>query len=237
MDILYSPFPGKNWWIAARTFSKAGMSLFRNWLDSLNSLFGGSGGEASDRRLKELAAEAEEASPGARWAVFNRLGDAYLKADDRVRALRYFGKAIDALLEDDQPEPARAVAKKVIRLHPEAIRTLCTLTWLDLASMKTPAAVASLHEYVRAAKEGKRERFACGQILEMARLVSNSGFLGEAVKALANLGCTADSDQAKEWTAKGGSPSAPKNPKQLYVLCLKAAIGSNVKMKTKGSLA
>jgi hypothetical protein len=215
----------------------AGMSLLLKWLGSLNSLFGGSGGEASGRRLKELAAEAERASPGARWAVFNRLGDAYLKADDRVRALRYFGKAIDALLEDDQPEPARAVAKKVIRLHPEAIRTLCTLTWLDLASMKTPAAVASLHEYVQAANNGKREQLACGQILEMARLVSDPEFLGEAVKALDNLGCTADSAQAEEWAAQGGSSAAPKNPKQLYVLCLKAAIGSNVKMKTKGSLA
>ncbi|MFH1765956.1 MAG: hypothetical protein ABIF09_17350 [Gemmatimonadota bacterium] len=214
-----------------------GMSFLQRWRDSLNALFQGGGTGASDRQLKELAAEAERASPGARWAVFNRLGDAYLKADDRLRALRYFGKAIDALLEDDQPEPARAVAKKVIRLHPEAVRTLCTLTWLDLASMKIPAAVASLHEYVAVAKEGKRERLACGQILEMARLVSDPLFLDEVVKALRNLGCTADSDQAKEWADQGGSPTAPKESKQLYVLCLKAAIGSNVKMKTKGALA
>jgi hypothetical protein len=120
------------------------MSFLRKWIDSLSGKVGGAGSGTSDWQLKELAAEAERASPGARWAVFNRLGDAYLKADDRLRALRYFGKAIDALLEDDQPEPARAVAKKVIRLHPEAIRTLCTLTWLDLASMKPGAAAASL---------------------------------------------------------------------------------------------
>jgi hypothetical protein len=213
------------------------MSILRTWLDSLTVLFRGGGTGATDRQLKELAAEAERASPGARWAVFNRLGDAYLKADDRLRALRYFGKAIDALLEDDQPEPARAVAKKVIRLHPEAVRTLCTLTWLDLASMKIPSAVASLHEYVAVAKEGRRERLACGQILEMARLVSDPGFLEEVVVALDKLGCDADSAQAKEWAEEGRSPSAPADQKELYVLCLKAAIGSNVKMKTKGSLA
>ena len=213
------------------------MSPLSDWLDSLTSLFRGGGGGRSERQLKELAAEAERASPGARWAVFNRLGDAYLKSGDRLRALRYFGKAIDALLEDDQPEPARAVAKKVIRLHPEAIRTLCTLTWLDLASMKIPAAVSSLNDYVQVAKEGKRERLACGQILEMARLASDKAFLEEVVKALDALGCTADSAQAREWASKGGSPSAPKEPKELYVLCLKAAIGSNVKMKTKGALA
>ena len=213
------------------------MSSLRDWLDSIGARLKGGGGGAPERQLKELAAEAEKASPGARWAVFNRLGDAYLKAGDRLRALRYFGKSIDALLEDDQPEPARAVAKKVIRLHPEAIRTLCTLTWLDLASMKAPAAVSSLHEYVEVAKEGKRERLACGQVLEMARLVSDPLFLAAAVKALNDLGCDADALQAEEWAAQGGSSSAPKDPSQLYVLCLKAAIGSNVKMKTKGALA
>ncbi len=164
------------------------------------------------------------------------MGDAYLKADDRARALRYFGKSIDALLEDDQPEPARAVAKKVIRLHPEAIRTLCTLTWLDLASMKTPAAVGSLKEYVKGALEGGRERMACGQILEMARLVRDPVFLAETVKALKALGCDEDSAEARKWAANGGSPSAVQDPRKFHVLCLKAAIGSNVKMKDKGAL-
>jgi hypothetical protein len=187
--------------------------------------------------LKELAAEAERAAPGARWAVFNRLGDGYLKADDRLRALRYFGKAIDALLEDDQLEPARAVAKKVIRLHPEAIRTLCTLTWLDLASMKMGAAVSSLREYTAVAKAGQRERQACGQILEMARLISDPFFLKEASGALRELGCTADAARAGEWASSGGSPTAPKDPKKLYVLCLKAAIGSNQTLKADGALA
>jgi len=212
------------------------MSLLRTWLDSVKSLFGGTKGGISDRQLKDMAADAEKSSLGARWAVFNRLGDAYLKADDRGRALRYFGKAIDALLEDDQPEPARAVAKKVVRLHPEAIRTLCTLTWLDLASMKTQAAVASLREYAKVAKEGKRERLACGQVLEMSRLVSDPVFLEEAVKALEHLGCSADSAQAREWVDQGSSPTAPKRPRELHVLCLKAAMGSNQKLKTKGTL-
>jgi hypothetical protein len=214
------------------------MSLLRKWLGALGSSKGGlKGGGVSDRQLRELAAEAESASPGARWAVFNRLGDAYLKADDRPRALKYFGRAIDALLEDDQPEPARAVAKKVIRLHPEAIRTLCTLIWIDLASMKTPAAVASLKEYVQAAKDGRREKLACGQILEMARLVPEPLFIREAASALDALGCAEHSAQANDWAEAGGAPTAPQNPRVLYVSCLKAAIGSNQKMKAEGKLA
>ncbi len=191
----------------------------------------------SERQLKDMAARAEKASPGTRWTIFNRLGDAYLKSGDRLRALRYFGKAIDALLEDDQPEPARAVAKKVIRLHPEAIRTLCTLTWLDLSSMKAEAAISSLLEYVAVAKEGQRERLACGQILEMARLARSPEFLEEAAKALDELGCTADGAEARGWKEAGGSPDAPEDPDELYRLCLRAAIGSNIKMKTRGALA
>lgn len=159
-----------------------------------------------------------------------------MKVDDRPRALRYFGKAIDALLEDDQPEPARAVAKKVIRLHPEAIRTLCTLTWLDLASMKLPEAKVSLANYVKAAKEGKREHLACAQVLEMARLIPEVDFLTESVKALEYLGCSSDSAQVEVWATEGISPSPPVDKKRLHLLCLKAAIGSNVKLKNKGAL-
>lgn len=187
--------------------------------------------------MKELAAEAERASPGARWAVFNRLGDAYLKAGDRTRALRYFGKAIDALLEDGQPEPARAVAKKVVRLHPEAIRTLCTLTWLDLASMKLPEAKVSLARYVKAAKEGKREHLACAQVLEMARLIPEPEFLSEVSNALDHLGCSSDSDRVKGWATEMTYESASVDAKRLHHLCLKAAIGSNVKLKDKGALS
>jgi hypothetical protein len=103
--------------------------------------------------------------------------------------------------------------------------------------MKTPAAVASLREYVKGAKEGGRERMACGQILEMARMVTDPVFLAETVSALEALGCAEDSSQAREWAAKGGSPAAVQDPRHLHVLCLKAAIGSNVKMKTKGVLS
>jgi hypothetical protein len=213
------------------------MNLFQKWLDALKTPFGYGRWGVSDRRLEELAAEAEKASPGVRWALFNRLGDAYLKRGERLRALRYFGKAIDTLLEDEQPGPARAVAKKVVRLHPEAIRTLCTLTWLELASTRTGAAVASLQEYVEVARQGRQEPLACGQILEMARLISDPVFLEETAKALDRLGCAADSAQAREWASKGGSPSAPKDPRELYLLCLKAAIGSNKKMKSRGALA
>ena len=71
----------------------------------------------------------------------------------------------------------------------------------------------------------------------MARLVSDPTFLEEAAEALDFLDCTGDSARAREWVSRGGSPEAPKNPKELHILCLRAAIGSNKMLKTKGTPA
>jgi len=213
------------------------MSTLHQWLGSLKVLFAGFRNGSADRDLEELAAQAEKAPAAARWAMFNRLGDAYLKAGDRPRALRYFGRAIDCLLQDDQPEPARAVARKIVRLHPEAVRTLCTLVWIDLASFRTPAAAATLRDYAAAARKSRQTDLACGQILEMARVVPDRRFLDEAWAALETLGCTADAEQAREWAEAEGSPDALSNSRELYAECLRAAIGSNTLMKTKGSLS
>jgi hypothetical protein len=214
-----------------------GVILINRWFESIKLFFSLPGKGGLESRLADLEAQAKEASPGTRWVLFNRAGDASLKAGDRLRALQYFGRAIDALLEDDQPEPARAVAKKVIRLHPEAIRTLCTLTWLELASQKTESALESLAEYVRVAREGKREKMACGHIREMARLVGDPAFLRAAAGALSQLKCPEDAEEVEKWSAQGGSPEVPSDSDKLYQACMKAAIGSNQKMKAKGALA
>jgi tetratricopeptide (TPR) repeat protein len=213
------------------------MSVLHQWLGSLKVLLAGFRNGSAERDLEEMAARAEKAPAAARWAMFNRLGDVYLKAGDRPRALRYFGRAIDCLLQDDQPEPARGVAKKIVRLHPEAVRTLCTLVWIDLASFRTPAAASALREYADAARANRQVNLACGQILEMARVVPDRRFLEEASAALEGLGCPDEAEQAKGWAAAEGSPEALSDAKELYAQCLKAAIGSNTLMKTKGSIS
>ncbi len=232
-----APKAGTPHFLRSSPFCTMGAPLINRWFESIRLFFTVTAGGGLEKALKDLETQAKQASPGTRWVLFNRAGDASLRAGDRLRALRYFGRAIDTLLEDDQPEPARAVAKKVIRLHPEAIRTLCTLTWLDLASQKTDLALESLGEYVKVAQEGQKEKMACGHIREMARLVSDEQFRDGAAMALEELGCPVDADVVKGWRESGGSPDAPENAEELYRLCMKAAIGSNEKMKAKGALA
>jgi hypothetical protein len=191
-----------------------------------------------DGKLVELENQAEEASQGLRGTPLNTAGDLCQRAGDRPRALRYYGRAIDAFLEDDQPEAARGVARKIIRIHPEAVRTLCTLTWLDLGSSHMADALVHLDEYVAAAAKAGRQSIAAGQVLEMARTVVEPAFLEAAADGLSTLGAEESADTVREWAGReGGSQEATTNPVELLARCLGAAVGSNARRNAEGAAA
>jgi hypothetical protein len=187
--------------------------------------------------LRDLERRAEAAPMGTGWTHLNRAGDLCLKAGDKVKAVKYFGQAIDALLEDGQPEPARGVAKKVIRVHPEAVRTLCTLTWLDLAARQPASAVLTLRSYADAAKRGGREDLAAEQVFTMARFTADRAFLTEAVEVLKDMSSTTFSIQATEWLEAGGSEDSKGEPEALAQYCLSAAVGANALKRAEGASA
>lgn len=185
-----------------------------------------------ETKLEALEAEAEKARLGFRGQPLNRAGDLCLKADDHARALQYYGRAIDALLEDERPEAARGVAGKIIRIHPGAIRTLYTLTWLDLAAQHMASALTHLREYTEAAKRGEQTTRAAEAIVEMARLVRKHEFLNAAGDALGRLGFDNLADQVHAWAAEGGSPDAVDDDEEFRTQCIQAAIGSNAQRKS-----
>ena len=187
--------------------------------------------------MQYYEAEAASAPLGFQGTPLNRAGDLCLKSGDRARAVQYYGRAIDAMLEDGHPEPARGLAKKIIRIHPEAVRTLCTLTWLDLASRHTAMALVHLQEYVEAAKRGRHADLARGQILEMARAVTHREFLDAAAEALAELEGAGDAAQARDWASSGGARDAVADPDELAAHCMRAAVGSNAARRAEGAPA
>ncbi len=213
------------------------MSLFDRFFGSRKGTAPGKSPGNLERQLKDLESQAREAPLGTRGTLLNRAGDVCLKAGDRGRALRYFGEAIDTLLADEQGETARGVARKIIRVHPEAVRTLCTLTWLDLSVRQNAAAVQHLKEYVRAVKRSGREDMATGPILEMARTVRDDDFLREAAKALDELGASRDAGRVRQWGEAGGSPEAPDGDHELSGLCFRNAAGSNALRRAEGAVA
>ena len=196
---------------------------------------GGAG--ALEPQLQEIEESAKDASLMQRGSLFNRAGDLCLKSGDRVRALNYMGRAIDVFLEDEQPVLARGVATKIIRVHPQAVRTLCTLTWLDLASRQFTAAKDHLQEYVVAAERINQHELAGDQILKMAGTVPEKDFLSAAADALETLGFSETAAQVRDWATVGGSADAASDPEKLVARCLEAAVGSNARRRAEGALA
>ena len=179
--------------------------------------------------LADLEEQAGNADLGLRWVPLNRAGDLCDRAGNRAQALHYYGRAIDAMLEDGQPEPARGLATKIVRIHPEAVRTLCTLTWLDLASHHMASVVVHLNEYVASAVKGGREDVAGEQIQMMAQAVADAEFRSAAAEALDALDLT---DAAAEVRARIEADEAAEgeaDPMDWADLCLSHALGSNVR--------
>lgn len=198
----------------------------------LSRLFGSKKGAKSgpaglEERLKDLEAEAESARPGYQGTPYNKAGDVALRDGDKGRAITYYGRAIDAFLEDAQREAARGVANKIIRVHPKAVRTLCTLTWLDLASQHRATALLHLRDYVEAAKEVEENVRAAEQVYEMARLSVQSEFLDAAADALDSLGFDERAVEVRGWVASGGSADALAEPEELAAACVTGAVTSN----------
>jgi len=181
----------------------------------------------SEARLAKLEAEAENALPGYVGSSYNRAGDVALRAGDGQRAVSNYGRAIDAFLEDGQREAARGVANKIIRVRPTAVRTLCTLTWLDLASKHSATALLHLRDYVQAARDIDEAGLAAKQIHAMARVVPDSEFLAAAADALDGLDFSSRAKEVRGWANAGGSPDALSDPEELSRACLKGAVHSN----------
>lgn len=180
-----------------------------------------------------LEAEAETAAFGFKGTPLNKAGDLARRAGDDEQALHYYGLAIDAFLEAEQREAARGVANKIIRVHPGAVRTLCTLTWLDLAARHMATALMHLRDYVAGAKKVGQESLAAEQVMRMARISAEVEFLNAAADALDQLDMGDEAREVREWANAGGSEEAVSDARELAEKCLQAAMRSNEGAKKK----
>jgi len=179
------------------------------------------------QRLQKLEAEAEHAAPGYVGTSYNRAGDLALRSGDQDRAVSFYGRAIDAFLDDGQREAARGVANKIIRVRPNAVRTLCTLTWLDLAAKHSATALLHLRDYVQGAMDVDESALAAKQIHAMAKVVPDSEFLGAVADALDGLDFAKMAREVRDWAAAGGAPDAIHDAYELSTACMRGAVNSN----------
>ena len=180
-----------------------------------------------ERRLEQLEREAAQADPGFRGIPLNRAGDLCMRTGHTDRALDYLGQAIDSYLEDEQPDAARAVANKLIRRHPRAVRTLCTITWLDLAGGYLGDALLHLGEYVEAARRSGKTELCRDQIISMARIIDDEQFRRTAAEGIKDLGFPEDAATIREWVDADTGPEGASTTQEVRTRCFEAAVGSN----------
>jgi hypothetical protein len=137
---------------------------------------------AARRRLEQLEDRALKAHADLAASLYNQAGDVSLAHDMERRALHYWGSAIDSYLLEARVPPVRAIAKKILRIRPASLRSLCTLIWTAIATGDLVQARAHLRGYVPRAYAEGRAQIAGHHLRRMAEIVDDSDFrewLGE----------------------------------------------------------
>ena len=175
-----------------------------------------------EKRLKSLEQQAEIALPGFDAQFFNRAGDLCVEAQDRKRALGYYGRAIDAYLRAGRYNAAGAVCRKLLRISPGAVRARCTLAWLSIGKGLLSDAQWEVDEYVQAAVDAGQVDLARKQIRMMAEATYNPELRALLADHLHKLG---DSEAAERLIDPEEPEDGPREEAEaLWSRVLRAAL-------------
>lgn len=179
-----------------------------------------------EERLKGALQTIVDALPGAsptqRAFLLKRGGDVCVGLDERQKALGWYGRAIDQLLELGDAEQAALLCRLIVSVQPDAVRARCTLTWIALGTGRHDEAVEHLAAYVQAAFRAGRGALAARQLGWMFEAAGPLPLRERIVLELCNLG---DSGRADELAARLRTAPAPLEPDRLWQRVLDAAVG------------
>jgi tetratricopeptide (TPR) repeat protein len=159
-----------------------------------------------DEQLLALEAEAERVGPGTAAQLLNRAGDLCLSTGMRDRAIRYYGRAIDANLFAQRYEAAIGVCHKVLSVAPTAVRTRCTLAWLALGKGDLEETVREVGAYVTAADAADERPRAARHLLLMSQSTDDARVRELVAAHLDRLGAR---EEAAHVRAEVGTPAFP----------------------------
>lgn len=156
----------------------------------------------ADRKLEsalaELESKASAASTEYKAQHYARAAELCAQANQRERALQYWGQAIDLYLTTGRPRAAAALCRKVISFAPDTIRARRTLALLSLGEGEMRQAGDDLEQYVEAAQRAHHEQLARKQILLMSEATSAQDFRARAADLLQRLGDEAAAGRLRE---------------------------------------
>jgi tetratricopeptide (TPR) repeat protein len=152
-------------------------------LKDLFELFKGASPKGQlDVELADLDRQAASATPDFAALIYNRAGDMCVRANDARRALRYYGRAIDAFLEVGYYDSAAALCRRVIEISPNVVRARATLAFLSLGEglqylpfqgSVEENARRSILDYLSAARKGGVEDLVGRRLKLMADVTDN----------------------------------------------------------------
>jgi predicted Zn-dependent protease len=189
--------------------------IFRHHRESPES------GEALEKQIESLEEQAEVALPGFDAQFFNRAGDVCVEAQDRTRALGYYGRAIDAYLRAGRYNAAGAVCRKLLRISPGSVRARCTLAWLSIGKGLLGDAQWEVDEYVDAAVAAGQADLARRQIRMMAEATYNPELRALLADHLHKLG---EEDTTAVLAPIEDAEAAREEPEALWSRVLRAAL-------------
>jgi predicted Zn-dependent protease len=154
--------------------------------------------EGLEKQLRSLEQQAEVALPGFDAQFYNRAGDLCVEAQNRSRALTYYGRAIDAYLRAGRYNAAGAVCRKLLRVSPGSVRARATLAWLSIGKGLLSDAQWEVDEYVEAAIAANRTDMARKHLRMMVDSTYNPDLRALLASHLRRLGDPATAERIME---------------------------------------
>lgn len=162
-----------------------------------------------EEQLESLERQAANTDLGTAAHLLNRAGDLCLAVGDKERALRFYGRAIDANLHGRRFDAAVGLCHKLLRVSPTAVRTRCTLSWLALGRGDLAEIVEEVGEYVNAAVAIGEQARAANHLIRMAA-ASNDGRIHELLAAhVERLGRPEAAADVRRAVRVPGAPTRP----------------------------
>lgn len=180
--------------------------------------------ERLEAALKAVRDALPHATPRQRALLFKRGGDICVGLDERRKALPWYGRAIDQLLELGEGEEAARMCRLIIFVQPDAVRARGTLTWISIGMGDQEAAAEHLAAYTQAARQAGQIGLAAQQLSWMYEVATSQSLRERIAMEMRTLG---DAQRAAAMTARlHAPPPQPVERELLWARVLDATIGA-----------
>jgi hypothetical protein len=190
--------------------------------------------ETAEERLEAALKKVVEALPSApprqKAILFLRAGDICVSVEERRKALGWYGRAVDQLMELRAADEAARVCRLIVFVQPDAVRARGTLTWIAIGTDQIESALEHLPAYVEAARVAGQNTLAAQQLGWMFEVVTDPTLRSQIVEEMKTLGGA----EAAARLAERRPPPAPLKREQLWAHVLDATVGGPARAARAG---